>query len=101
MEVSVIFCGETEKMSVKSQHKGRQQRLYEATSDEFSVFVRYNKAASIIHKVRKREGTLEIASPHAFGISTNVRGKSRRTSDGSTLHASDGTTFLMLGKLPN
>ncbi len=71
--------------------------------DEFSVFVRYNKAVSIIHKVRKKgEGTLdEIASPlMPFGISTNVRGKSRRTSGTDLLlHASDGTTFFDAGKL--
>lgn len=66
--------------------------------NEFGVLVRYNEAVSIIHKVRKFDENLlsDITSPlMPFGLSTNVRGKTKRNSDGDLiLHASNGLTYI-------
>lgn len=66
--------------------------------NEFKTLVRYNKAVSIIHKVRgKKESLLEeiISSLMPYGLSTSYRGtKNAKDKDCLTLHASDGITYI-------
>lgn len=66
--------------------------------NEFPVLVRYNKGVSIIHKIQNFKETplSSIISPlMPYGLSTNVRGNSTRTSKTDLiLHASDGISFI-------
>lgn len=66
--------------------------------DEFPVLVRYNKAISIIHKIKQRREPLlsrEISSLMPFGLSTNYRGRKIETGkDCLRLQASDGVTYV-------
>ena len=60
--------------------------------DEFSVFVRYNQAIDIIHKVKSYgEDVLAtiITSRNPFGIPTNARGKAEAFTDSYKLISSE------------
>lgn len=65
--------------------------------NEFPVFVRYNEAVGIIHKVLdKNEPTLDtiLTSRNPFGIPTSARGNERRFKNSYTLISSQGEGFI-------
>lgn len=66
--------------------------------NEFETLVRYNKAVSIIHKVRsKNERLLDeiISSLMPYGLSTNYRGHAiQKNSNELALHSSSGVTYI-------
>lgn len=64
--------------------------------DEFPIFVRYNEALSIIHKVLKRKETslsCIVSSLSPFGIGSSERGKEEKNSDDLTLFSSKGKGY--------
>ena len=65
---------------------------------EFDMFIRYNKALSIIHKIQKfkEESLSEIVSQYMpFGIRSYERGRERRESNKDLLlHSSRGTGYI-------
>lgn len=72
---------------------------------EFSFFVRYNEAVSILHKIIfssiKFEPITYVISPlMPFGLSTNYRGRPNKSStDNLTLYASSGITYINLSEI--
>ena len=65
--------------------------------NEFPIFVRYNEAISIIHKViSHKEQTLSqcISSQTPFGILTNVHGEKEHFSNSIILHSSKGIGYI-------
>ncbi len=67
--------------------------------DELPVLVRYNKAISIIHKVRIIDGnnllSENISSLMPFGLSTSYRGADKKSKDKNlALQASNGITYI-------
>ncbi|MGM9695172.1 MAG: Eco57I restriction-modification methylase domain-containing protein [Alloprevotella sp.] len=65
--------------------------------NEFPVFVRYNNAVNIIHKILKRgEKSVKtiLTSRNPFGIPTNVRGTSRKTENYYKLFSSKGEGYI-------
>ena len=66
--------------------------------NEFQTLVRYNKAVSIIHKIRsKREHILDeiISSLMPFGLSTSYRGHNTKNGENDlTLFSSNGITYI-------
>ena len=64
---------------------------------EFPIFVRYNEAVSIIHKVRSyAEETIEdiMTSRNPFGIPTSARGSKKRLRSSYVLLSSEGEGFV-------
>ncbi len=75
---------------------GRESQAYRQL-DEFPVFVRYNNAVDIIHKVReKKEKSLAaiLSSRNPFGIPTNARGESQAFQGAYKLISSKGEGFV-------
>jgi len=65
--------------------------------DEFDVFVRYNEAVSIIHKVAsKNEKKVSefISTRNPFGLSSSVRGDSQKQSLAIKVYSSAGTGYI-------
>ena len=66
--------------------------------NEFSTLVRYNKAVSIIHKIKNQGDTLLseiISSLMPYGLSTSFRGSKKRNDKNElTLYASDSITYI-------
>ncbi len=65
--------------------------------NEFPIFVRYNEAINIIHKVlEKQEQSLEtiLTSRNPFGIPTNARGNEYRTDEEYILISSKGIGYI-------
>lgn len=65
--------------------------------DEYPVVVRYNKAETIINKVRSFNEkciTDIISSLMPFGLSTNVRGETNQIDGYYKLYASNGVTYI-------
>ncbi len=65
--------------------------------DEFPIFVRYNKALSIIEKVRKidTENIVEmITSRNPFGLPSSARGRDTRTDNSVSLYSSKGVGYI-------
>ena len=69
--------------------------------NEFATLVRYNKAVSILHKIKaKNEKCIDtiISSLMPFGLSTSYRGEKEKSEINClSLHASDGITFINNG----
>ena len=69
--------------------------------NEFATLVRYNKAVSILHKIKaKSEKSIDtiISSLMPFGLSTSYRGEKEKSEINClSLHASDGITFINKG----
>lgn len=69
--------------------------------NEFDIFIRYNKALSIIHKVisdKPLSGIISTIMP--FGLESYVRGESSRlNSDDVIVHSSQDQTFLSRSKV--
>lgn len=71
--------------------------------DEFPIFVRYNDAISIIHKViSKRENSLTdfASSLSPYGIGSSERGASEPLVDSVRLYSSAGAGYLPLDEVP-
>lgn len=66
--------------------------------NDFEVLVRFNKAISILYKVRKQDFVplSQITSPACpFGLSTDMRGRNQKnTTDCLTLYSSTGRTYI-------
>lgn len=65
--------------------------------DEFPIFVRYNKAIDIIHKIKmvdKKSLTSILSSRNPFGIPTNARGKEKSFANSYKLISSQGEGFI-------
>lgn len=65
--------------------------------DEFPIFVRYNKAVNIIHKVRNKDKKYLpsiLSSRNPFGIPTNARGIEKPFGNSYKLVSSQGDGFI-------
>ncbi len=65
--------------------------------DQFPVFVRYNKALSIIEKVvahNEQSIVSQISNRNPFGLPTSARGKADKTLKHLTLYTSQGVSFI-------
>ena len=65
--------------------------------DEFPIFVRYNKAVNIIHKIRNKEKLFLpsiLSSRNPFGIPTNARGTENPFGNSYKLVSSQGDGFV-------
>lgn len=65
--------------------------------NEFDIFIRYNEAVSIIHKVMKKtHNTMEnMVSPQTpFGFLTSFRGRSNKAINDLTIHSSKGISYV-------
>ena len=88
------------KCTVKNIHDGKISIAMRSTN-EFSYFVRYNEAVSILHKILSLnnasfESLSSIISPlMPFGLSTNYRGRNNKSvEDELVLYASTGITYI-------
>ena len=80
---------------------GKESNAYRKL-DEFPVFVRYNEAVNIIHKVQKyKEKSLMtiMSSRNPFGIPTNVRGEKLSFKGAYKLISSKGEGFVKEGEI--
>ena len=83
--------------SVENVHDGKSSIAVRPTN-EFRVFVRYNEAVSILHKIiddnyNSIDGIISPLMP--FGLSTNHRGRNNKSNiDNLTLYASNGFTYI-------
>mgnify|MGYP005760630681 CR=1 FL=1 len=85
---------------VENIHDGKVS-FSKRPTNEFKFFVRYNEAVSILHKIlsfstNEFEPITSIISPlMPFGLSTNYRGRAKKTNNDSlALYASDGVTYI-------
>jgi site-specific DNA-methyltransferase (adenine-specific) len=65
--------------------------------DEFPIFVRYNKAVNIIHKIQhidEQSLTSILSSRNPFGIPTNARGVEENFEDAYKLISSQGEGYV-------
>lgn len=65
--------------------------------NEFPIFVRYNKAINIIHKIKRLDEsslTSILSSRNPFGIPTNARGKDNPFNSSYKLISSQGEGFV-------
>ena len=79
--------------------KAGQSNTLKRPLNEFPVFVRYNEAVSILHKVMQSDDFVAIDSIISplmpYGLSTNYRGIDKKTEENSLkLYASDGVTYI-------
>lgn len=79
--------------------KAGQSNTLKRPLNEFPVFVRYNEAVSILHKVMQSDDFVAIDSIISplmpYGLSTNYRGVDKKTEENSLkLYASDGVTYI-------
>ena len=89
------YDGECEVTNIKSG----ETNILVRPLNEFHVFVRYNNAVSILHKVLESDDFASIDSIISplmpYGLSTNYRGISKKTKQNSIkLYASDGITYI-------
>lgn len=64
---------------------------------EFPIFVRYNEAVNIIHKIKAyKEDAIEgiMTSRNPFGIPTSARGSKKRNANSYVLISSEGVGFV-------
>jgi hypothetical protein len=65
--------------------------------DEFSIFIRYNEAIEIIHKVnllKEEKLSVLVSSRNPFGLSSNKRGKSNKFENCISLYSSHGLSYI-------
>ncbi|MFA5688939.1 MAG: Eco57I restriction-modification methylase domain-containing protein [Kiritimatiellales bacterium] len=70
--------------------------------DEFPIFIRWNQALQIIHKViEKKENSLSelISAVSPFGLATSVRGIDKKSKDSLVLYSSKGTGYIPAGEV--
>ncbi len=88
------YVGDCDFTTVLNGLESQQKRLL----DEFPVFVRYNNAIDIIHKVQNNPGFKSLSSiilsRNPFGISSNVRGKEESFSGSLRLYTSKGIFYV-------
>lgn len=83
---------------VKNVYDGKSV-IAKRPTNEFPIFVRYNNAVSILHKILSSndfKSIDEIISPlMPFGLATNYRGRSKQSSeDALTLYSSTNKTYI-------
>ena len=68
---------------------------------EFSIFIRYNQAINIIHKVNKEKKHLDslVSSRNPFSLSTSERGETIHKNNYCTLYTSQGKCFYPRNKI--
>ena len=74
-----------------------RESVAERNLSEFPIFVRYNEAVEIIHKVMRCDFTSMqevLSSRNPFGIPTKARGTANRSSKAYTLYSSQGVGFI-------
>lgn len=76
---------------IQNNEKSTEPRKF----NEFPVFVRYNKAIDIIHKLASN-GTISdiVSSRNPFGISSNIRGEASKFNNSLRLISSEGVSYL-------
>lgn len=77
---------------IASEENRSQRRL-----NEFPIFVRYNKAVDIIHKIRdKKEDSMMtiLSSRNPFGLPTSARGKEKAFDGSYLLISSQGIGYI-------
>lgn len=65
--------------------------------DQFSIFIRYNKAVGIIEKLGEHgqeKLSLFVSSRNPFGLSSNTRGQSDKFDNSIVLYSSDGLSYI-------
>ena len=70
--------------------------------NEFDIFIRYNEAVSIIHKVlKKTTSTMEdlISAQTPFGFLTSYRGRSNKAINDVTVYSSRGPSYASRGEV--
>lgn len=74
-----------------------RESFMERVLSEFPIFIRYNEAINIIHKVlKKKEGSLSsiVSARNPFSLSTSERGETRKREGYCTLYTSKGTSYF-------
>lgn len=77
-------------------HDGIKDTMHRKLN-EFSIFIRYNKAVEIIHKTNKKDEaklSLIVSSRNPFGFSSNKRGKSQKFENCISLYSSAGMSYI-------
>ena len=72
--------------------------------NEFPVFIRYNNAVSVIHRVNSlKEDKLSsiVSSRNPFGLSSNTRGNEKIFNDCITLYSSEGKSYINKSNIDN
>lgn len=63
--------------------------------DEYSVFVRYNEAVSILHKINNTSNLVGIVSSlNPFGLNSSERGVEKNSDNTYTLYSSKGKSYI-------
>ncbi|MDD3310413.1 MAG: Eco57I restriction-modification methylase domain-containing protein, partial [Dysgonamonadaceae bacterium] len=84
-------------------HDGSKETM-KRKLNEFSVFIRYNKAVSIINKIndfKEEKISFIVSSRNPFSISSNTRGHKKIIDDGIILHSSDGKSYIRKSEINN
>lgn len=92
------YSGNCFYVSVKNGEESSQERKL----DEFPVFIRYNEATSIIHKVNKSSSEYisdMMLSRNPFGCVSSDRGVDRPFSGCCVLISSQGTSYINSDKI--
>lgn len=77
-------------------HDGVKETMYRKLN-EFSIFIRYNKAVDIIHKTNTKDVVKLshiVSSRNPFGFSSNKRGKFQKFENCISLYSSDGLSYI-------
>ena len=75
----------------------------ERNLNEFSVFVRYNSAVSIIRKVLSKKEKLMteiVSSLSPFGLGSSFRGHNEKSTGDVSVYSSKGVVYLSLSSVP-
>jgi site-specific DNA-methyltransferase (adenine-specific) len=86
-----------------TNHRNNTSTTRERDLNEFQVFVRYNEAVDVIHKVMSfNEPTLQeiVSSLSPFGIGSSARGKESFFPNAIKLHSSKGVGHVSLDEIP-
>ena len=94
-----LWCNNYDAECEVTNVKAGQSNTLKRPLNEFPVFVRYNEAVSILHKVMQADDFASIDSIISplmpYGLSTNYRGIDKETEENSLkLYASDGVTYI-------
>ena len=79
-----------------SVHDGAKD-VMQRKLNEFSIFIRYNKAIEIIHKTNDKNEeklSLLVSSRNPFGFSSNKRGKTHSFDGCVSLYSSEGLSYV-------
>lgn len=85
------YNGKCEFTTVLNNNKDTEYRFL----DEFTNFVRYNKAVDILRKVPKNNTLISIlSSRNPFGLPTSVRGNQEKNNNSIMVVSSKGTGYI-------